>query len=82
MFTIISTGSQPRPRPLYRLVVACACAATMLCAPASGVAQPRATLKIPGNLVMWIAFSPDGKTLAAAGGNGVIYLWDVPPLKP
>ena len=42
------------------------------------LAQPdRGVLATPGDSVDAVAFSPDGKTLATAGYNGRIRLWDV-----
>ena len=35
-----------------------------------------------GNIPLCIAFSPDGKTLAAGGANGVLRLWDTTAGKP
>lgn len=42
-----------------------------------GISQERATLKGHKELVRSIAFSPDSKLLASAGGDGNIRLWSV-----
>ncbi len=47
------------------------------------LAQPdRGVLAVPGAAVDAVAFSPDGKTLAAASDNGTARLWDIATQSP
>jgi WD40 repeat protein len=39
--------------------------------------KERATLKLPKNAALCLAFSPDGKTLASGGYETSVKLWDL-----
>jgi WD40 repeat protein len=41
------------------------------------LAQPAACLVIPGGVVRALAFSPDGRRLAASGDSGTVTVWDL-----
>ena len=42
--------------------------------------KPAAELAAHKDAIYALAFSPDGKTLATAGYDRLIHLWDVPPI--
>jgi hypothetical protein len=47
--------------------------------PGTGEADPRRAVayQLPVNGTAGLAFSPDGRTLTAAGDQGKIYLWKI-----